>query len=303
MREYNLQHRKGRYNVSTKIYGGFIIESKSLEEIYDEVVKLREEIDVMANKYVSEYIMQVAMWTFDRIVYARRFMPEDESYLTSSALMYSECMFRDRIDKIKNKGTRDPEVDVEFELLFFPLPDKRIIGVSYCEQTMFIKKWMERPFVREYGYWNNTDPDPDCTEEEWYQRGKDWEVALEKQGGIPAMNGVSMTVLVPEYHTLFYNIENLMKTLEKPVTVRAKRVVSAIMRNEYFIQHDSRNKKRGQLVQMTTQFERDILQGPLKDDFDARCTEVEKQMKPFTVNMLLTEKLIDHLEAVENKET
>lgn len=52
--------------------------------------------------------------------------------------------------------------------------------------------------VEFYGYWNNTDPDEECTAKEWRQRKNDWDKVL-PDIGIPCENGFSFTILQNHY--------------------------------------------------------------------------------------------------------
>lgn len=53
----------------------------------------------------------------------------------------------------------------------------RILVLSYCHGGME-KVFTDMPEVEYYGYWDNTDPDEDCSEEEWLEREETWERAL-----------------------------------------------------------------------------------------------------------------------------
>jgi len=57
-----------------------------------------------------------------------------------------------------------------------------------------------------YGYWDNTDPDEETTEEEWSKRKEDWEKILLGEGlsGIPKKEGLN-AYLTPDTFSIFLN--------------------------------------------------------------------------------------------------
>jgi hypothetical protein len=64
--------------------------------------------------------------------------------------------FRDEAVE-RRRGHRTPLCDPTFAMSFLPHPDSRILGISHCEQDDWKERWLARPFVRDYAYWNNTD--------------------------------------------------------------------------------------------------------------------------------------------------
>ena len=56
-----------------------------------------------------------------------------------------------------------------------------------------------------YGYWDNTDPDEDITEDQWAKRKSGWDKALIGEGlsGVPSENGLTLN-LTPGSFGVFY---------------------------------------------------------------------------------------------------
>jgi len=93
---------------------------------------------------------------------------------------------------VGRKKIRNPIVDYSFEICFLPIKDKILLIPFYERHYDEILKTI--PGIRYYGYWNNVDPDEECSEEEWAQREKDWDEALPGPG-VPGENGFTITIL------------------------------------------------------------------------------------------------------------
>lgn len=73
---------------------------------------------------------------------------------------------------------------------------ERILALLYTEK--FTKLWESLPEVEYFGYWNNTDPDEDCTELEFDQRGEAWERVL--GWDVPVRRGLTFTLRPTPWH-------------------------------------------------------------------------------------------------------
>ena len=122
------------------------------------------------------------------------------------------------------------------QIVLFPLPGK-VLGMYFGAVTWqsFFTKWLEMSKASSYGYWDNTDPDSECTAEEWEQRAKDWDEVFphnHSYSETPALMGLTIDVLPPLYNFLPISInpDELAENLPS-LQQRAKGVASNIVFN------------------------------------------------------------------------
>ena len=89
--------------------------------------------------------------------------------------------------EIKHTNIRNLIADYEADITIISREDCTLV-IVYWEQNFYTKYWEKLDKVEYYGYWNNTDKPDDIIDEEWDERGKEWEKALNKSG-IPGENG------------------------------------------------------------------------------------------------------------------
>lgn len=158
--------------MSTKIYNGRLI-AAHLHEAYDVLMEIKSQIKETGESLIAAWLVNDTVRKIDN-----QHIKRTGEKIT---IIESWNEFLDRNKKIKTQGYRDPAIDFECEAWIFPVSDKTLI-IFNTEKSEFRKIVDENKNVYNYGYWDNTDPDPDCTEEEWFQRGKDWDNALGETG-------------------------------------------------------------------------------------------------------------------------
>jgi len=173
--------------LSTKIYNGLIFkENYGLLTLKEIMSGLRKEIDKVVQEEVLTSIGQMATSIIDDIYQGKKHYAENK--YNRSVLSKVINNFEDRQTKIKNTSIRDPLVDFSCDVVILPIRNK-IIAMYYCENPEIYKIIKKQKYWNFYGYWDNTDPYSECTEEEWNQREKDWDEALPNFCSIPAKNG------------------------------------------------------------------------------------------------------------------
>lgn len=183
----------------------------------------------------------------------------------------------DKYREIEKTKRRNPEYDFYCEMTFIPIRNK-ILAMPFCERKSFSKIINGQAWLKEYGYWNNTDPDENCTPAEWRQRERDWTKALPGIG-IFAQNGFSVTLTVPY---LFYpERPTIAEILEKMPSYK-KRVESAAFRwalNKIYAKKSALLKKEGKEFQFSDFFQAED---------DLKNTEQGRKLK---------QKAIEHVKA------
>lgn len=179
--------------MSTKIYNGYMLRTKSLDEINQFIKKFRNEakeivVDEVATLFAENlYCLIDDAHVMDEETFMENYIQNDEGtlsneeklnhYQRSTPFTFLMRRFQDRYDVIQKTGIRDNEVDFDCEAVFIPVKDKTLV-LFYSEKKKFNDIWEKQEELKYYGYWNNTDPDEKCTKKEWTQRKLDWDEAL-----------------------------------------------------------------------------------------------------------------------------
>lgn len=96
-----------------------------------------------------------------------------------SALIFLYELLQEKRNIIRELGRRDPSYDFDLNVSFYPLKDKILFSVN-CENDKMYREAIRILGGEDYGYWDNTDPDKNVTEEEWEQRREDWNEVIDK---------------------------------------------------------------------------------------------------------------------------
>lgn len=81
--------------------------------------------------------------------------------------------WRTRQQKIKSSGYRDPEVDTEFSISFFPWANY-FLGICHVEEYKWFDLWLTQENVHEFIYYDNTDKPDNVSEVDWEKRDVIW---------------------------------------------------------------------------------------------------------------------------------
>lgn len=150
--------------MSTKIFDGFKIESQDFLDINKKLDKFREQIFKEAERRITKRIVENAVGRFDnqKIIHGK----ED--------IKFWDCFWEVEQQAFKEqKEDARSLYDVSFSVFLLPIRDITI-GVVYSGESDFKQMFFRKRFVKDYAYWNNTDPNEKVSEEEWEQRRKDW---------------------------------------------------------------------------------------------------------------------------------
>lgn len=150
--------------MSTKIFDGFKIESQDFLNINKKLDKFRKQIFPEAERRITDKIIKNAVSMFDnqRITNGKK----DTEFF--------DCFWK--IEKGAFREQREDKCsiyDVSVSVFLLPIRDFTI-GIIYTSQDDFKRAFFRKRFVKDYAYWNNTDPDKKVSEKEWEQRRKDW---------------------------------------------------------------------------------------------------------------------------------
>ncbi len=146
-----------------KIYEAHLWQGTA-EELADFMHELRK-------KYIEEVIAHLSKWNENEIKkYSNEvYHKEEDSYF------YLPILLRDEI----RKGENSPfNFDASVVVYFY---QRKIVAVPFGFNMFKELNTMFRsnPKMKFFGYWNNSDPDENCSEEEWAEREKFFEGLFE----------------------------------------------------------------------------------------------------------------------------
>lgn len=164
--------------MSTKIYHGFKVGTNDLSVVVSLVRTFRK--DVWGPRALEVYK------NFTGKVIAGFSVQDDQSQFNAWKV------WNEMRREIVRTGERHPAVDTDFSITLFPYED-HLLGIAYTEHDEWFTTFLKLPGIREYGYWNNTDPDERVSEAEWEQRRRAWDYVL-GETGTPAKEGFSIDI-------------------------------------------------------------------------------------------------------------
>ena len=166
--------------MSTKIYEGYRL--KSGTGIWEFTERLRAQGNVLRDRLDMEAIERLA----DGAIAKRIAEGKDAPTTPQARLMGGYFAWQDVMKQLGESRIGDPHrLSVTF---IRDSVTNRILALLYAGSAME-EVFTSQPEVEYFGYWNNTDPDESCTEEEWAEREETWERCLGMDA--PVRRGVS----------------------------------------------------------------------------------------------------------------
>jgi hypothetical protein len=160
--------------MSTKIYNGYKLPSMSLMQTLRFCKAFRDKVRKRAESLYGKRIIALATDIFDRLTLN---LPVEEIEKKGCAFVAAFSHSCKQIAEVRKTGMRNTDWDFMCDVTLIPTP-RKILALLFTEQESFRKIWRDLDGVEEYGYWDNTDQPESITEQEWHQRGKDWDKYL-----------------------------------------------------------------------------------------------------------------------------
>lgn len=201
--------------MSTKIYNGYRLKTDmSLRELHDLCMRIRQSVGKLCEELYFKKIAEIICNLLDmkemkpsRLEAMVTRMAKD-SRLHDYPLWIVQNYILERQRQIKVTNLRDPEVDFDCKIVFFPISDK-ILLTLYAEKKEYFKAIEAFCEVEEYGYWNNTDRPKKLTDKQWEQRRIDWDEAL-GDSDIPSLQGFTVTCVLDNF---FPDVDRVIATM------------------------------------------------------------------------------------------
>lgn len=178
--------------MSTKIFNGYRIRSRDFGEVHKIVSAFKEVArPLLLNRYYQVMADQCAR-VCDALALGK-FSPNEDTRGQSVISFCSSLVTKAYFD-IYRSDRRNPLFDFDAQLTLVPSGDSTLV-LFYCEafNESVVEAWKATAGVEYFGYWNNTDRDEACSEEEWEARGAAWDEALGR--GAPAVVGYTTEIL------------------------------------------------------------------------------------------------------------
>lgn len=161
--------------MSTAIYSGYIYRGSFLE-LFKQLETFRPKIqEELEKQLVNEIVTSIyKIYDFVRLGYKDFYPVIENDFLKPGTYTIQQAL--DEVVKksyIRSKSEIVSSFQYYTALHMYPLEGKCLIifrGNNELEQY-----FAENFPVDFYGYWNNTDQDENCSEEEWKQRESDWD--------------------------------------------------------------------------------------------------------------------------------
>ena len=277
--------------MSIKIYDGYKIPQMSTVDLLNFCQRFRNDVNDILEIKFHEKIAREACRYVDRNQFDLHCLTKQE---IESAIKYSDSYFTPvslaltnlREDFFKDLNNRNISPDIfHCNISIHPLKDKILIMLftSCRDYTELFKNF---PEVKFYGYWNNVDPDENCTEEEWQQRKEDWDDGL-NNFGVPKEEGF---VFDPITYPPTYSAETI-KDCDPGKEFRVKSIVRDIMYTEYFNQlyPDQEIVESLNLSDHSRAYHNfvdSIIDGDLKNEYDNNMTKFQNQIQDFSADLI-----------------
>jgi hypothetical protein len=188
--------------MSTKIYDGLrMTDIPTLNVLRTRIQKLRTQAYEIIERLVLQRVAENCSKYVDQIALGKKVYALTSSY-DMSILGAVINTVEERHVAVEKTKRRDPECDFHFEICIIPIKDKVLI-LPYTEQIELMNLIKNQKYIKSYGYWNNTDPDDEVSDEEWEQREEDWNAALTGIG-IPVENGFTAQLHPPYLYVGFH---------------------------------------------------------------------------------------------------
>lgn len=220
--------------MSTKIYNGIRFTTNDITEIYNELMKLRDEAIQIGQKLQAETITESLVSIVDKYMAWTHFgIPNDSEFLIPEGKevivhgkneipLLGHCSW-EFLDKARDKKDKNLRADSDYvfnlKVMIHPIPGK-LLGTEYGSSRAFTDLLFKCPLVKDYHYQNQTDQPDDISDEDWDQRRDDWDLALPGIG-IPLYNGLEITIfdnglldIHPPHQFLVDSIPNFEKRVE-----------------------------------------------------------------------------------------
>ena len=234
--------------MSTKIYDGFIFVPEDITTINSKIQEFRHKVDEYVSMAYKQHIADMSSYFFDKFCCGlEKNEKNDSPFFHAISFLQGET-------RLIKKSIERNMFDLGCSATVHPYK-KRFYGILFCDNKDINRMWFSQPWIKEYGYWDNTDPLDGINYREWKQRGKNWDKILGKFNYIPSMNGFVAEFTKDMYHYIPYDIDIIM-TFIPDYAERVHKIAY-----NYLIEDYCKIKKAGEIMREFLAFDKWIKNG------------------------------------------
>lgn len=153
--------------MSTKVYNGFKFKSSDMIDIHTAIMDFRMELEALHLRALAELYAKLAVQMIDKAA----MVPGKHAGESPLVKAWENVITRQK--EIKKTGGRDPDVDFDFSLSILPFRGE-VYGIVYTEKSAWRDLWLEKDFVEDFSYWNNSDRPEGLSKDDWKHRSDVW---------------------------------------------------------------------------------------------------------------------------------
>lgn len=211
--------------MSTKLYDGILITEplswKIIREIRENIEQTFEQLNKkLTIEYFNEEYARTILKTHSQAleIYKNPDDKEEDHGIYFNALQRFK---KEENEFFKNKLLCKVHL---FEPVIGANSEKSPAYVINNNEPEYLNNLLKLPYIKEYGYWNNTDKPDELTEEEWDERRSDWNEVLDRNF---FFTGSGISIDLPETKTRTFlmpeeKLINALNTAENLNSIREK---------------------------------------------------------------------------------
>lgn len=189
--------------MTIKIHHGFILPKFSLNQLHILVLEMRERAGHIHEDLYAKRTAKLCYRILDNHTllspadFLKYLKEKDENFkIGYSPASLANFIIQHHQLEIKRTMHRDPDYDYECNMALIPGRGK-IYMLFYAEDAAYWEMLKTFQEVKEYPYWNNTDPPDGMTWSRWERRGAEWDKVLSAhRSKIPSLCGFSVALVV-----------------------------------------------------------------------------------------------------------
>lgn len=190
--------------MSTKIYHGYRLPITKVRDLFAWQSELRVKFESAMPHLLNLNLSRSAIRNVD-LATLHRILPGEKEYVLTTADNYGPNLasetFRRMRDDLTGQGEfKDDYIKSQYKLtVTVHYGRKHLLAIVFANSKFARSFWESNSGAVYYGYWDNSDPDPKCSNREWSERKREWDYALPGPG-VPANCGFTLETQEPVYY-------------------------------------------------------------------------------------------------------
>lgn len=169
--------------MSIKLHEGVRIKGLGLVELLPRLQELRRELLRISDELAVRYVLASACAHHDRLALGLPWPSisgegDADMGITGSFLVQAQIRLMNKHLRIEQHQERAVALDFSASLCILPVQGE-LLAVPYIVNPVLRAAWAAQDWHEPYGYWDNTDPDPTLSAQDWAERESKWSQALE----------------------------------------------------------------------------------------------------------------------------